>query len=116
MFSVIKEAVELITNFTKTEKINVYGYSLGGTLSLIYCALHNSNIKNLILQSANLDFDKDDTVIAEWMRNFPVQKFNDEFKEMFGHFMDLAFLMRNPMVHSTDRIKYALDMKEDEPF
>ena len=24
--------------------------------------------------------------------------------------------MRNPVVHSTDRIKYALDMKEDEPF
>ena len=78
--------------------------------------MRNSKIKNLILQSANLDFDKDDTVIAEWMRNFPAEKFNDEFKEMFGHFIDSAFLMRNPIVHSTDRIKYALDMKEYETF
>lgn len=30
----------------------------------------------MILQSANLDFNKDDTVIAEWMRNFPVEVFN----------------------------------------
>jgi polyhydroxyalkanoate synthase subunit PhaC len=112
----IEQAIELIYKTTKKEKINLYGYSWGGTLSIIYCALHDSKIKNLILQSANLDFDKDDTIIAEWMRNSPVEKFNDEFKEMFGHIIDLAFLMRNPVVHSTDRIKYALDMKEYEPF
>jgi len=112
----IEQAVELIDNFTKTEKISLYGYSWGGTLSLIYCALHNNRIKNLILQSANLDFDKDYTIIAEWMRNFPIGKFKDEYKEMFGHFIDLAFLMRNPVLRSTDRIKYALDMKEYEPF
>jgi polyhydroxyalkanoate synthase subunit PhaC len=109
----IEQALEIIGKATKKEKINLYGYSWGGTLCLIYCALHNSKIQSLILQSANLDFDKDDTIIAEWMRNFPVEKFNDEFEEMFGHLIDLAFLMRNPMVHSTDRLKYALETKED---
>ncbi|HYF99902.1 MAG TPA: alpha/beta fold hydrolase [Candidatus Saccharimonadales bacterium] len=110
------QALEIICKATKKEKINLYGYSWGGTLCLIYCALHNSKIQSLILQSANLDFDKDDTVIAEWMRNFPVEKFNDEFEEMFGHLIDLAFLMRNPVVHSTDRLKYALDTKEYDIF
>ena len=86
-----------------------------GTLSIIYSAIHNGKIKNLILQSANFDFDKDNTVIAEWMRNFPVEKFVKEFKEMFGHFIDLAFLMRNPLAHSFDNLKYALDMRENEP-
>lgn len=112
----IDQAVELINNVTKNEKINLYGYSWGGTMSLIYCAIHNNKIKNLILQSTNFDFDKDDTVIAEWMRNFPVEKFNDEFKEIFGHFIDLAFIMRNPLVRYVDNMKYALDMKEDQPF
>ena len=112
----IEQAVELIRKITKKEKINLYGYSWGGTLCLIYCALHNSKIKNLILHSANLDFDKDDTVIAEWMRNFPAEKLSKEFNEMFGHLIDLAFLMRNPVVHSTARLKYALDMKEYDIF
>ena len=110
------QALEIISKITRKEKISLYGYSWGGTLCLIYCALHNSKIKNLILQSANLDFDKDDTVIAEWMRNFPVEEFNNEFKEMFGHFIDLAFLMRNPLVHNTDRLKYALATKEYDIF
>jgi polyhydroxyalkanoate synthase len=110
------QALEIISKTTKKDKINLYGYSWGGTLCLIYCALHNSKIKNLILHSANLDFDKDDTIIAEWMRNFPVEKFNNEFKEIFGHLIDLAFLMRNPVVHSTDRLKYVLDMKEYDIF
>ena len=110
------QALELIRKATKKEKINLYGYSWGGTLCLIYCALHNSKIENMILQSANLDFNKDDTVIAEWMRNFPVEVFKNEFEEMFGHFIDLAFLMRNPLVHSTDRLKYTLDTKEYDLF
>jgi len=110
----IDQAIELISSITKREKINLFGFSWGGTLSLIYCALHNSKIKNLILQSSNLNFDKDDTIIAEWMRNFPIERFSDEFKEIFGHLIDLAFLMRNPVVHSTDRIKYVLDMREYE--
>ncbi len=112
----INQALEIIGKATNKEKINLYGYSWGGTLCLIYCALHNSKIQSLILQSANLDFDKDDTVIAEWMRSFPVEKFNDEFEEMFGHLIGLAFLMRNPVVHSTDRLKYALDTKEYDIF
>ncbi len=33
-------------------------------MTLIYSAIHNDKVKYLVLQSANLDFDKDDTVIA----------------------------------------------------
>jgi polyhydroxyalkanoate synthase subunit PhaC len=111
----IDQSIEQIRKITKQEKINLYGYSWGGTLSIIYSSIYNSKIKNLILQSANFDFDKDNTVIAEWMRNFPVEKFVKEFKEMFGHFIDLAFLMRNPVAHSFDNLKFALEMNENEP-
>ncbi len=122
----VDQAFEEIGRVTKQEKINLYGYSWGGTLSLIYSAIQGSSsnnnrsgdsrVKNLILQSTNLDFDNEDTVIACWMRNFPVEKFSNEFKEMFGHFIDTAFLMRNPAVHSFDNLKYALDMKEENMF
>lgn len=109
----VDQSVEQIRKMTKQEKVNLYGYSWGGTLSIIYASIHNSKIKNLVLQSANLDFDKDDTVIAEWMRNFPADGFVDEFREMFGHFIDLAFLMRNPIIHSFDDVRYAIETKED---
>ena len=109
----IDQSVEQIRKITNQEKTNLYGYSWGGTLSIMYASIHSSKIKNMVLQSANFDFDKDDTVIAEWMRNFPVERFVDEFKEMFGHFIDLAFLMRNPIAHGLDYLKYALETRED---
>jgi class III poly(R)-hydroxyalkanoic acid synthase PhaC subunit len=112
----IDKSIEQIQKITNQSKINLYGYSWGGTLAIIYTALYNNKIKNLILQSANYDFDKDDTVIAEWMRSFPADEFLNEFKEMFGHLIDLAFLMRNPIAHGFDVLKYALDMGENEPF
>ncbi len=112
----VDQSVEQIRKITKQEKVNLYGYSWGGTLSIIYSATNSSKIKNLVLQSANVDFGKDDTVIAEWMRNFPAGRFVDEFKEMFGHFIDLAFLMRNPITHSFDDVRYALKTKEDDYF
>lgn len=79
----------------------------------MYTALDNNRtIKNLIVHSSQADFDKDKTTIAEWMRSFPVDKFVEEFGEMHGHMIDLAFLMRNPLLHSFDNIKFALDMQK----
>jgi polyhydroxyalkanoate synthase subunit PhaC len=111
----IDEAVEQIKNITKAETISLFGYSWGGVLSTIYSSLYNNNskIKNLIVQSSHADFDKDNSIIAEWARNFPVEKFVEEFKEMFGHLIDMAFLMRNPLSHIADNIKYTLKMQEN---
>jgi polyhydroxyalkanoate synthase len=47
------------------------------------------------------------------MRNFPVERHVNEFKEMHGHFIDLAFLMRNPIAHGFDNAKYALETKKE---
>jgi polyhydroxyalkanoate synthase subunit PhaC len=79
----------------------------------MYASLYNDkkNIRNLIVQSSQADFDKDNTTIAEWMRSFPADKYVDEFGEMHGHIIDLAFLMRNPLIRSFDNVKYALDMQ-----
>jgi polyhydroxyalkanoate synthase len=80
---------------------------------MLYASLYNDkkNIRNLIVLSSQADFDKDKTTIAEWMRSFPADKYIEEFGEMHGHIIDLAFLMRNPLVHRFDNVKYALDMQ-----
>lgn len=109
----IDDCVEDIKKITNSDKINLFGYSWGGVLSMIYTSLYNDkkNIRNLIIQSSQADFDKDKTTIAEWMRSFPANKYIEEFGEMHGHIMDLAFLMRNPLIHRFDNIKFALDMQ-----
>ena len=104
--------VQEVKKITNSDKINLFGY-WGGILSMIYSSVDNNrNIKNLIVQSSQVDFDNDKTTIAEWMRSFPADRFIEEFGEMHGHIIDLAFLMRNPPIHSFDNVKYALDMQK----
>ena len=108
----IDDYVQEVKKITNSDKINLFGY-WGGILSMICSSVDNNrNIKNLIVQSSQVDFDNDKTTIAEWMRSFPADRFIEEFGEMHGHIIDLAFLMRNPPIHSFDNVKYALDMQK----
>jgi polyhydroxyalkanoate synthase len=109
----IDDYIEYIKKITNSDKINLFGYSWGGVLSMVYTSLYNDkkNIRNLIVQSSQADFDKDNTTIAEWMRSFPADEYVEEFGEMHGHVIDLAFLMRNPMIRRFDNVKFALDMQ-----
>jgi polyhydroxyalkanoate synthase len=109
----IDDYIEDIKKITNSDKINLFGYSWGGVLSMVYTSLYNDkkNIRNLIVQSSQADFDKDNTTIAEWMRSFPADEYVEEFGEMHGHVIDLAFLMRNPMIRRFDNVKFALDMQ-----
>jgi polyhydroxyalkanoate synthase subunit PhaC len=108
----IDEYIQKIKKITNSDKVSLFGYSWGGILSIMYSSLDNNNsLKNLIVQSSQIDFDKDKTTIAEWMRSFPAEKFVEEFGEMHGHIIDLAFLMRNPLKHGFDNVKFALAMQ-----
>jgi polyhydroxyalkanoate synthase len=108
----IDEYIQEIKKITNSDKVSLFGYSWGGILSIMYSSLDNNNsIKNLIVQSSQIDFDKDKTTIAEWMRSFPTEKFVEEFGKMHGHIIDLVFLMRNPLKHGFDNVKFALDMQ-----
>src|SRR5215213_6305522 len=82
----IDQSVEEIKNITKAETISLFGYSWGGVLSTIYSSLYNNNskIKNLIVQSSHADFDKDNSIIAEWARNFPVESLLKNSKKCLG--------------------------------
>jgi polyhydroxyalkanoate synthase len=111
--SYIDESVEEIKKLTGSNKVTLFGYCWGGVLSVIYAALHNEKLKNLIVQAAPVDFDKDTSILAEWARRFPIDKFVDEFKEMDGHILDLAFLLRSPVRYGFDKyVKFAKKMDD----
>lgn len=104
----IDESLEHIKKLTGSDKVTLFGYWWGGVLSAIHASLHNEKIKNLIVQAVPIDFDKDNSVLAEWSRKFSVDKFIDEFKEMEGQVLNLAFLLQNPVRYTFDKyVKFA---------
>ena len=113
--SFIDKSIHKIKELTKNNTINLYGYSWGGLLCTLYTSFQNSNknIQNLILHSSPLDFSKDNTIIAEWLRKFPKDEYVNKYKEMHGSLIDTSFLMRNPFKHNFDSLRYALAMQTD---
>jgi polyhydroxyalkanoate synthase subunit PhaC len=113
--SFIDKSIHKIKELTKSNTINLYGYSWGGLLCTLYTSFQNfnKNIQNLLLHSSPLDFSKDKTIIAEWLRKFPKDEYINQYKEMHGSLIDTSFLMRNPFKHNFDSLRYALAMQTD---
>lgn len=112
----IDESIEEIKKLTNADTVTLFGYCWGGVLSIIYAALHNERLKNLIVQAAPVDFDKDDSILADWSRKFPVDTYVDEFEEMDGHILNLGFLMRNPIRYAFDKYIKFMQRMDDLQF
>ena len=117
----VKDAVQTILKKEKEEqqgqrqenkKISILGYCWGGILALIYTALEATNttqnnsdntVKNLTLMATPVDFNKESTILANWSRAVDIDKMMDEFGNMNGQILDLAFAMRNPPRYTFDK-------------
>ena len=99
----INDAVNVIiksrksgSSIYKPVKISILGYCWGGIFSLIYSAIHQTNINKLILMATPVDFNKDNTTVSLWCKNIDDQKFIDTFGHCDGYFLNFIFNMRNP--------------------
>lgn len=99
----VTDAVETIKRESGSDKISILGYCWGGIFALIYTSLFNQNVKSLTLMATPVDFDKDETILADWAKKLDINGLMDEFGHMDGQVMDLAFLMRNPPRYGFDK-------------
>jgi polyhydroxyalkanoate synthase subunit PhaC len=70
----IDDCVDYVLKKTKVEKLTLHGYCMGGTMSTMYTALHQENVKNLAVIAPVVDSEKDSTVIANLAKNMDVEK------------------------------------------
>lgn len=92
----VERCIERIKDREGVDKVNLHGYCLGGDLSVIYTALHQENVKNLILQATPIDFHTDNT-IAIWARALDADKIADTYHMAPGGFLNVGFLSVDPM-------------------
>lgn len=100
----IDSSIASIKKSTGAPKVSLLGYSWGGVLSCIYASLivGQQNVQNLVLQSAHVDFDKDDSILASWFRKFPASEIRKKFESIDTSSINLALVMRNPAIHLQD--------------
>jgi polyhydroxyalkanoate synthase len=112
----VHDAVQIIRQQTKSEKVSILGYCWGGIFSLIYTALNNYNVKSLALMATPVDFSKDETILGAWSKAIDTSSMMDEFGQMDGHVLDMIFLMRNPPRYAFDKYLKFLEKLQDKEF
>ena len=93
----LENAVDKVEEMTGSRNVTLFGYCWGGILSLIYSALHPENVKNIILYATPTDFGKSPTVLESWIKSIDIKRFVQIFGNVPSSFLNIAFLMRNPL-------------------
>ncbi len=112
----VHDAVKVVKDQTKEDKVSILGYCWGGIFALVHAALNPEEVRNLVLMAVPVDFSKDDTILAKWSKVIDVDGMMDEFGHMDGQVLDLGFLMRNPPRYGFDKYLKLFQKVHDSEF
>ena len=93
----LEKAVEKIKEITGSDKVSLFGYCWGGIFSLIYSCIHPENVKNLILHATPVDFGKEKGLVETWTEHLDADNLVKTLGNVPGWFVNLAFVLRNPV-------------------
>ena len=99
----VADSIKVVKDHSHEDKASILGYCWGGIFALIHSALHPEEVRNLVLMAVPIDFNKDDSMLAGWSKAIDVDSMMDEFGNMDGRALDLAFVMRNPPRYAFDK-------------
>jgi polyhydroxyalkanoate synthase len=110
--------VEHVRERTGSEKVNLLGYCMGGTMSSMFTALHPHLVKNLILMAAGIDFSTREGLLNLWSdaKFFDVDKFVDAFGNCPASFLQSAFLMLKPVANVIEKPLNFYEKMDDAGF
>lgn len=92
----IHNCVNEIKEIHKVDKITLLGVCQGGTLSVMYSALHPDNVKNLITVVSPINFDTDKCLLNIWAQSLDVDKIVDYYGIVPGDLLNTGFLLLDP--------------------
>jgi len=97
----LKNVVDRICELSDSPQLNLLGYCMGGTMSTMFAALHQQQIRNLIVMAAPIDFSGDEGLLNLWCReeHFDVDGLVDAFGNCPGSFLQSSFQWRNPVLN-----------------
>ena len=92
----LNNAVDYVRNKSGADKISLLGVCVGGTLSVMFAALHPEKVKNLISFVAPIDFNTDKSLLNIWAKEMDVDKIVDYYGIIPGDFLNMGFLLLDP--------------------
>lgn len=95
------------------ESLTLWGYCLGTTLAVIYSSLFPEKVRNLVIQTPPVNFDTQNT-LAVWAKNTDPVKVSRALFNVSGDFLNLSFLLVDPVRLVVGKYQALLDSLGDE--
>lgn len=98
----IRAAVRNTLRASESDELTLYGYCMGGTLSLAYTSLYPEGIRNLVVQATPVDFSKGG-VFTLWTEphHFDVDALIDGYGNVPTSVLESGFVMAAPLQRVT---------------
>lgn len=114
----LHEVIDHVRERTGSDKVNLLGYCMGGTMSTMYTALHPDKIKNLILMAAPVDWSNRDHLLAKWTSAdvFDVDRLIDVFGNAPADMLQNSFALLKPVSTMVEKYVNFYENMEDEKF
>jgi polyhydroxyalkanoate synthase subunit PhaC len=111
----LRRAVHRVRRHSKQDRISLLGYSLGGTMTAIFTALHEQYAANLVQLAAPVNFH-DEGVLSQWTRKgrFNVDLVVDTMALMPVDLMRASFRMFKPTTQIMQRMALATQLGDGE--
>jgi polyhydroxyalkanoate synthase len=108
--------VDFLRERHRLPKINLMGVSMGGTMAVMYAALHPEKVNNLIATATPTHFDTDKGLLYIWMKEIDVDRMMDTFGNLPGDLLNIGFLLLNPARLVFDKYIGFLENMDDQEF
>ncbi len=114
----IDNCVDVVRARSGQDSINILGYCMGGTMSVMYAALEPQKVQNLGLMATGLCFTGTGGVLELWGEEeyYSPGTVTDTFGNVPADFLDIGFAVMDPVQNFVTKYVQLYDNLEDEEF
>jgi len=112
----IDRCVDVVRERSGHDKVSVLGYCMGGTLSVLYAALHPDKVRNLLVMAAPIRGDTGEGLLHTWSRrgNFDVDRVVDALGNVPAEFFNLGYNILEPVLNNVGKVARLMDIVDHE--
>jgi polyhydroxyalkanoate synthase len=114
----IDNCVDEVAERAGLDAINLLGYCMGGTMSVMYAALHPEKVRNLGLMAAGLCFAGTGGILEEWGDDeyYSPRDVTGAFGNVPAEFLDVGFALMDPVNNYVSKYTTLYDNLDNDDF
>ncbi|MFC7075020.1 poly(3-hydroxyalkanoate) polymerase subunit PhaC [Haloarcula halophila] len=110
--------VDVVRERSGQDAINILGYCMGGTMSVMYAALYPEKVNTLGLMAAGLCFDHTGGILEEWGSDeyYSPEDVTETFGNVPADMLDIGFALMDPVENYVSKYIRLAENIESEGF